>query len=102
GAVARSRKSGTTMNVDMGGGTAKIAIIQNGTILETMAINVGARLVAWDQSGRIIRTEEAGRQVAKECGFEVSVGDVITEEQKVAMAEKLADILFEALMRTEY
>jgi ethanolamine utilization protein EutA len=102
GAVARSRKIGVGMNVDMGGGTAKIAIVKDGAVLETMAINVGARLIAWDGSGKIIRTEAAGRAVARACGFEIKVGDSINIDQKTAIAEKLADILFEALQRGEY
>ncbi len=102
GAVARSRKSGVGMNIDMGGGTAKLAVVKDGTVAETMAINVGARLVAWDGDGKVARTEEAGRAVARACGFDIKVGDKISEEQKKAMAEKLADILFEAARREEY
>lgn len=41
----------TMMNVDIGGGTCKLAIAKNGAILETAAINVGSRLVAWDARG---------------------------------------------------
>lgn len=102
GAVVRSRKVGTVMNADMGGGTTKIAIVKDGAVIETMAINVGARLVARDDDGRIIRAEQAGRSIARACGFEIEVGEVITGEQKAAISEKLADILFEALRRKEY
>ncbi|MEX2598120.1 MAG: ethanolamine ammonia-lyase reactivating factor EutA, partial [Dehalococcoidia bacterium] len=102
GAVARSRKTGTGMNVDVGGGTAKISIVKDGDVLETMALNVGARLIAWDDKGTITRTEKAGAAIAKECGHELAVGDTITDEQKQTIAEKMADLLFEALLRQEY
>jgi ethanolamine utilization protein EutA len=101
GAVARSRRNGTGMNVDVGGGTAKVAIVTDGAVHETMAINVGARLIAWDDASRVIRIEEAGRAVARACGYDIAVGDVIDHEQKAAIAEKLGELLFEALQRRE-
>ena len=102
GAAARSLKIGAGMNVDMGGGTTKIAIVQNGKVAETMAINVGARLIAWDADSVVERVEEAGRTVAKSVGIDVEVGKRMEEEEKAKVAEKLADLLFEALSRSEY
>ena len=102
GAAARSLKIGAGMNVDMGGGTTKVAIVQNGKVLETMAINVGARLIAWDENDVVARVEEAGRVVARSVGVDVEVGKPILEADKEKVAEKLADLLFEALNRGEY
>ena len=99
GAVVRSKRNGPGMNVDVGGGTAKIAIVEGGAVRETMAINVGARLIAWDEASRVIRIEEAGRAVAAACGYDIAVGQVIRDEEKAAIAEKLGDLLFEALRR---
>lgn len=102
GAAARSLKIDTGMNVDMGGGTCKIAIVQGGKVAETMAINVGARLIAWDAADVVERIEEAGRTVARSVGVNVEVGKPIADADKEKVAEKLADILFEALRRGEY
>ena len=102
GAAARSLKIGAGMNVDMGGGTTKIAIVQNGKVAETMAINVGARLIAWDADSVVERIEEAGRTIAHSVGVDVEVGKRMEEEEKEKVAEKLADLLFEALSRSEY
>lgn len=102
GAAARSLKIRAGMNVDMGGGTSKIAIVKAGKVVETMAINVGARLIAWDNDNIVERVEEAGRVVAENVGVEVKVGQKIEDEDKEKIAEKLADILFEALIRESY
>ncbi len=102
GAVLRSCTNGNGMNVDMGGGTTKIAIVQEGEVVEVMAINVGARLIAWDEKNRIVRLEEAGRRIAGSMGHELKLGDSISAEQKRAMAENMADILFEVLRRDAY
>ncbi len=102
GAAARSLKIGAGMNVDMGGGTTKIAIVQSGKVAETMAINVGARLIAWDADSVVERIEEAGRVVARSVGVEVEIGKQIQEDEKERVAERLAELLFQALGREEY
>jgi ethanolamine utilization protein EutA len=46
GAVARSiRDKATILNVDIGGGTAKLAICVGGKVVDVTAIDIGARLV---------------------------------------------------------
>src|SRR6202051_1174488 len=70
GAVARSIRDRTTvMNVDVGGGTSKISICSEGRVVDLTAIDVGARLVCLDASGRIVRIEEAARRFASELGI---------------------------------
>ena len=103
GAAARSLKISAGMNVDMGGGTTKVAIVQDGKVVETMAINVGARLIAWDKdTGLVERIEDAGRAIARSVGVDVAIGQPFADDDKAKVAEKLADLLFEALNRGEY
>ena len=48
GAVARSRRErATVMNIDIGGGTSKIAICAEGKVVAQTAVDVGARLISW-------------------------------------------------------
>src|ERR1700685_1496709 len=62
GAVARSIKNGApVMNVDVGGGTTKIAICTDGRVIDVTALDIGARLIVLDAERRIVRLEEAGR-----------------------------------------
>src|SRR4051795_6379211 len=69
GAVARSIRDGApVMNVDVGGGTSKIAICTDGRVTDVTALDVGARLVCLDSAGRIVRIEEAGRRVRPRLG----------------------------------
>lgn len=102
GAVARSYKINAGMNVDMGGGTTKIAIVQQGKVTDTMAINVGARLIAWDKNNVVERIEHAGSLIAKSVGVDAEVGKKISNDEKAKIAEKQAALLFEVLERTEY
>ena len=102
GAVARSLQIGAGMNVDMGGGTTKVAIVQDGKVTETFAISIGARLVAWDKDDRIERVEQAGRTIASTAGIDLKVGNIITQEQKETLAETFADLLMTVLRRETY
>src|SRR5215212_5326225 len=61
GAAARSiRGENVVMNVDVGGGTSKIAVCRNGKVIALTAVDVGARLICLNESGKIICIEEAG------------------------------------------
>src|SRR5207237_8512022 len=65
GAVAHSAAEGqTVLHLDVGGATSKLSIVQAGTVLESMALAVGARLVACDAAGRVTRLEPAGARAA--------------------------------------
>src|SRR5689334_21733037 len=47
GAAARSiREAARVMNVDIGGGTTKIAVCEGGSVVDMTAIDVGARIVS--------------------------------------------------------
>ena len=85
--------------VDMGGGTAKFAVCRDGEIVETAAINVGARLVAMDERGLITRIEPAGLIVAEELDIPLEVGGTLSETHQRAMAEVLADCVLNVAER---
>jgi ethanolamine utilization protein EutA len=87
----------TVLNVDMGGGTTKFSLIVHGDVTQTAAINVGARLIAFDESGVVTRIEAAGSMLMHELGCRVALGQKITEEQKEACAALMAKVLVEVI-----
>src|SRR6478672_1396970 len=98
GAAARSiRDRITVMNVDVGGGTSKIAICTDGRVTDVTALDVGARLVCLDPAGRIVRIEEAGRRFAADLGVTLELGAQLSAETARALAARMADRLFEAM-----
>jgi len=100
GAVARSiRESARVMNVDIGGGTSKIAVCEAGEIVELTALDIGARIVAFDSAGRVARIEEAGRRLAEDAGLSLEIGHAADPEGLVRMIACMADRLFEAMSR---
>ena len=98
GAVVNSKDVGVVvMNVDIGGGTTKIAICDKGEIVGLTAVDIGARLIAFDDNGEITRIEEGGRLFAQEAGLDLSAGDRITTAGCEAIAERMADRLEEII-----
>jgi len=98
GAVARSIRDGATvMNVDIGGGTSKIAVARAGEVVASTAVDVGARLLVLDDDGRLTRIEEAGRAFLDACGIEADLGDRLSAEDQKQIADHMADHLFAAM-----
>src|SRR5258707_5113447 len=98
GAVQRSaRDKAVVMNVDIGGGTSKIAVCAGGKVMDLTAVDVGARLVVTDADGRVTRMEEAGRQFAAELGLNLAIGATLKPEDARALAARMADRLFDAM-----
>lgn len=94
GAVARSIRDATTvMNIDIGGGTSKIALCADGTIVAVTAVDVGARLVCFDADRRITRIEKAAKSYLSELGVDLQVGSIFEDTQAGALAVLMADRL---------
>ena len=98
GAVARSiRDRATVMNVDVGGGTTKVAVCADGRVTDLTALDVGARLVCLDPSGRIERLEEAAHRFAAEDGIDLMLGRELVPAAARALAAGMAEAVFEAM-----
>src|SRR5262245_18163967 len=85
------------LNVDIGGGTTKLAIVEKGNVVATAAVHIGGRLQVVDEIGKIIRLDPAGRYHARQAGFFWSRGDVLSPPQLDKVAESMADSLVSAL-----
>ena len=85
------------LNVDIGGGTTKLSVIEAGKVVSTAAIHIGGRLLVRGNNGRLARLDPAGRTHAKHAGFLWHVDDEVTDEQLDRVAVSMADILVKAL-----
>jgi ethanolamine utilization protein EutA len=75
GALALSAAEGIrVLNLDIGGGTTKFALCERGSVVATAAIDVGARIVAFDAAGTITRLEASGRRASQACGVAAEIG----------------------------
>lgn len=102
GAMARSiRENSRVMNIDIGGGTSKVAVCEAGELIEMTAVDVGARIVSFDEQGRVQRIEEAGRRFAQEAGLSLELGRVADPAGLGRMVEIMADRLMEVVRQPE-
>ena len=85
------------LNVDIGGGTTKLAVLDGGRVVATAAIHVGGRLQVVDPAGRIVRLDPAGQMLAAEAGFEWELGDQAAPEEMAHVADWMADTLIAAI-----
>ena len=97
GAAARSIRDGVrVMNIDIGGGTSKIALCDGGAVVAQTAIDVGARIVSLDDQGRVQRVEAAGTRLAAEVGLSLRPGVVPDAAGLQRLVECMAERLFQA------
>jgi ethanolamine utilization protein EutA len=85
------------LNVDIGGGTTKLGIVEKGDVVATAALHIGGRLQVIDEIGRIVRLDPAGKFHAREAGFYWSRGDVLSPAQLDKVADNMAGLLVAAL-----
>ena len=98
GAAARSIREGCrVMNIDIGGGTSKIALCENGTVVAQTAVDIGARIVGLDDAGRVQRIEAAGARLAAEVGLTLQMGAVPDAVGLQRLVARMAERLFEAV-----
>lgn len=99
GAARVSYDSGLRiLNVDVGGGTTKLALVEDGRVTATAAVHVGGRLHVVDGDDRLVRLEPAGADHARRAGFSWQLGDVATDAELQQVAEQMADAVVAALV----
>jgi ethanolamine utilization protein EutA len=85
------------LNIDIGGGTTKLAVVEKGHVIATAAFHVGGRLQVVDDKGTIIRLDPAGRYHARKAGFDWHKGDTIDLKLLDKLAETMVDEVVAAL-----
>ncbi|WP_426172962.1 ethanolamine ammonia-lyase reactivating factor EutA [Massilia sp. TWR1-2-2] len=85
------------LNIDIGGGTTKLALVEAGKVKGTAALHIGGRLMVVDADGRIVRLDPAGQYHAQQAGFDWQLGASVTRAQMAAVADWMAGALLQAL-----
>ena len=109
GAVDYSQKTGkTVLHMDIGGGTSNLSLIRDGIITATGCLNVGGRLLKFDEAGRItylspavadLTTLRPGDLAAP--GSLTSLAGTLTQALEMAAGLRPADALLTELWTKE-
>jgi ethanolamine utilization protein EutA len=98
GAVRRSMEQGSTLvDIDIGGGTTKLARIVDGRIVATGALAIGGRQIAWSREDVITRCDASARPLLDAAGLDWHIGGTIHRPDLDRLAEVMADALLAAL-----
>ncbi|MDQ6618928.1 MAG: ethanolamine ammonia-lyase reactivating factor EutA [Pseudomonadota bacterium] len=85
------------LNIDIGGGTTKLGLVESGRVIGTAAVHIGGRLQVVDEQHRITRLDSAGAYHARQAGFEWQRGDIAMPEALDEVAQRMADTLISAV-----
>ncbi len=103
GAVARSSEEDKIiMNVDIGGGTTKVAICEKGELVDMAVIDVGARTICLDHEGNVDRIEPSAERYAEELEIDLELGKPISRETMQTFADCMIKKLFQVMGGDEY
>lgn len=95
GAAAYSReKFVNVVNVDVGGGTANIAVFKNGCAVETACLNIGGHLLKIDPSdGRLLYAADSILDLLRECCINFQIGEPVGMDELESTASSMARAL---------
>ncbi len=84
------------LNIDIGGGTTKLGVVESGKVVATAAVHIGGRLQVVED-GKIVRLDPAGEHHAKRAGFSWERGGGATAAELQNVADGMADALIAAV-----
>lgn len=102
GATALSaRRFECGLHVDIGGGTTKFALVDQGKVISVSAVAVGGRLLAQNDQGLWTRVDDSALSAAKDLGLKPSTENFGDEELRLAVVQKLAQVLVDHILGLE-
>ncbi|MGC5324373.1 ethanolamine ammonia-lyase reactivating factor EutA [Brevibacillus sp. SYSU BS000544] len=94
GAHKRSQEiHGAIANVDIGGGTANIAVFERGKTIVTVTFHIGGRLLRIDRDGCVLAVSPHLKDWLFGSGFDIAVGQVLTLEKLNRVTKRIAQSL---------
>ena len=103
GAAKASHERGERLlNIDIGGGTTKLALVERGKVVATAAIHIGGRLVVVDGEGRITRLDPGGAKLARMAGFDWHLHQSTRPQELDRLADWMAGALCDAVIHKKH
>ncbi len=98
GAAARSAGQGNVVaNIDIGGGTANIAVFKNGAAIDSCCFNIGGRLIKVASDGTVTYIANDLVSFIDQLGLIIRPGESVTIQQLQHLAVALAYVLLSAV-----
>ncbi|WP_280559696.1 ethanolamine ammonia-lyase reactivating factor EutA [Priestia megaterium] len=92
GAIERSAETNAVIaNIDVGGGTANIALCQNGKVIETFTLHVGGRLIRLNEDGLVTYVSSHLTEFLKNNFLTLREGEKAAFEKLSSICQLLAE-----------
>jgi ethanolamine utilization protein EutA len=99
GATALNRRrGGRGLHVDIGGGTTKLAVVDDGEIAGVAAFAIGGRILAQDDAGGWTRIDDSARLVAESLGLEPTPVTFADPQTRRRLTRRLAELLVDQIV----
>ena len=89
-------------NLDIGGGTTNISVFNCGDLVAQTCIDVGGRLIRYDDSGEITYVSKRFNDVGKERNIYVVPGMRVDDNKMALAGDLLADVILDAIHEEHY
>jgi ethanolamine utilization protein EutA len=100
GAVRLSKaRNKTILNVDIGGGTTKFALVRDGELLASVALAVGGRLLVDEPGKGLTRIEQPALSIAAELGIELAAGMPLDRKDRMRIVSRMTDQILAMMKR---
>jgi ethanolamine utilization protein EutA len=100
GAIALSRsRTMRLLNVDIGGGTTKLALIENGTLVASAAVAVGGRLLVEDAQSGPTRIEPPMQAIAESVGVTLAPGRPLSADDRARIVNRMVRLIMRMIDR---
>jgi ethanolamine utilization protein EutA len=97
GAVEKSRQLGRILNIDIGGGTTKLSVVDDGEVVESAVVRVGSRGIVRAKDSVAMRLEVSGRLACADLGLPLNLGDAVPDATLRAAADWMIDRIDEQI-----
>ncbi|HEY6259332.1 MAG TPA: ethanolamine ammonia-lyase reactivating factor EutA [Xanthobacteraceae bacterium] len=100
GAIALSRgHAARLLNVDIGGGTTKLALIESGALVASAAIAVGGRLLVEDAKAGLTRVEPPMQDIAQSVGITLAPGRPLADDERARIVNRMVRLIMRMIDR---
>ena len=98
GAYTYSEEHNTSIvNFDIGGGTTNIVIFNRGEVEDTTCLDIGGRLIKFDEYGKIYYIFKKIFDVAEDVGVKLQLGERLTENDARKICRRMGQLIFESV-----
>lgn len=85
-------------NFDIGGGTSNIAVFQKGELIDTACLNIGGRLIKFDDENRISYISKYVKEIAASLNLSLGIGDSLTDDGLQDKIKKIVEQMVQCFL----